>query len=396
MTEVGSEVAERPVRSSPRAGDGLVPPGGVIEGELHGLGRRFAVFMRTAVLVCASGAAVVRASPDQRPLVVGVVAGLGAWSVLYTRFAFRRWMPVADTLVITLLCLTQRWTVPPDSLGDSTNWVLAVVSITAVAHQWFTTTTGGVLLATAVVVAHFAGNALAAPETWAVSVPVGLWTFGEAGLSRVLFLFVRAGARRADQAVAASEQTRLDAAVAAARRADEREHLAVLHDTAAATLLAVGSRMVDATEPWLAEQAARDLAALAARPEFPDGEADLVRLLDQVARHAPVAVRLRSPRTMPMRATRAAAISAAAREALTNVARHAGVDTAELSVERAGDLVTVEVADQGRGFAPERVPPHRRGVSQSIEQRMARVGGRAVVTTRPGAGTRVRLESPDD
>jgi signal transduction histidine kinase len=368
----------------------------VTEHELLRVGRRYAVFIRTAVLICASGAALVQASPDQRPLVAGAVAGLAAWSALYARLTSRGWMLPADTLVVVLLCLTQRWTVPADSLGDSTNWVLAVVSITAVAHQWLTTTTRGAVLTAAVVAAHLVGNTLAAPETWAGSVPIGLWTFGEAGLSRVLFLLVRTGARRADRAVAASERARRDAAVAAARRADEREHLAVLHDTAAATLLAVGSRMVDHREPWLAEQAARDLAALAARPEFPDGETDLVRLLDRVARQAPVAVDLRSSGTVPMRASPAAAIGAAAREALTNVARHSGVGAAELSVTRTAGLITVEVADRGRGFAPEHVPPHRRGLSQSIEQRMARIGGRAVVTTRPGAGTRVRLELPDD
>ncbi|WP_176737470.1 sensor histidine kinase [Micromonospora citrea] len=350
--------------------------------------------MRATALCCVSGAALFQAGPDRRALVVGTVVGLVAWTVAYARFSSRRWLLPADTLVIMLLCLTQRWTVPPDAVADSTNWVLALVSVTAVAHQWLTTAAGGVLLTAAVVVAHLAGNALALPDTWWGTVPLGLWTFAEAGLSRVLFLLVRAGARQADLALAASARARREAAVAAARRADEREHLAVLHDTAAATLLAVGARMVDGTEPWLAEQAARDLEVLAGQPGLPGGDTDLVRLLAQVARHAPVAVDVRAPAALPMPAVRATAVSAAVREALTNVARHSGVDTAELVVRPAGGRILVEVSDRGGGFAPEGVPPHRRGVSQSIAQRVARVGGRAVVTSRPGAGTLVSLEVP--
>jgi hypothetical protein len=370
--------------------------GGATEREVRRLRRRFVVLLRTAVLVGVGGAAVAQASADRLPLVVGVGAVLVAWSVVYARYAPRRWLLVADTLVIIVLCLAQRWLVPPESLPDSTNWVLAIVTISAVAHQWFSTTAGGALLATALVAAHLTGNALASPEIWATSVPLGLWTFGEAALSRVLYLLVHAGARQADQTIATSEQARRDAMVAAARRVDEREYLAILHDTAAGTLLAVGTRMVEGTEPWLVRQAARDLEILAAQPDFADRETDLARLLDTVAQQAPVTVELRTPRPMLMPAAPAAAIGAAVREALTNVARHAGVPAAELIASRTNGIVTVEITDRGRGFAPDEVPAHRRGVSESIEQRMARLGGRAVVITRPGAGTRVRLEWPDE
>ena len=368
--------------------------GGITENALHRLGRRYAVFIRTAVLACACGAALFQAPG---PATAIAVAGLGLWTAVYLRRAERRWLLPADTVVIVALCLAQRWVVPPDSLSDSTNWVLAVVSITAVAHQWFTTTAGAVLLTTTVTAAHLAGNLLAAPSVWTESVPIGLWTFAEAALSRVLFLLVRKGARRADDAAAASEAARRDAAVAAARRADEREHLAVLHDTAAATLLAVGTRMVDGTEPWLSGQAARDLEALAAHHEPPAHRStDLLHVLADVTRHSPVAVVLHAPDEVPMPVAPADAIAAAAREALTNVARHAGVDTADVVVTHAGGVVTVEVADRGTGFRPDLVPEHRRGVSASIEERMVRAGGRAVVTSSPGAGTRIRLEWPDD
>ncbi|WP_159079493.1 sensor histidine kinase [Plantactinospora sp. BC1] len=368
---------------------------GGTERGLRRLGRRYAVVIRSATLACAGGAALFQSAPERRALVGGVLLTLCAWSVLYLRANSRRWLLPVDTLLIVLLCLTQRWTVPPEALADSTNWVLAVAAITAVAHQWLGTAAGGALLATAIVLAHLAGNALASPGTWSESAPVGLWTLVEAGLSRVLFLLVRAGARQTDLAVRERERARSEAAVAAARWADEREHLAVLHDTAASTLLAVGARMVDGTEPWLAAQAGRDLATISGRPDLPDTSTDLVRTLREVARNAAVAVELRSPPMLLLPTVRASAIGAAVREALTNVGRHAGVGTAELVVRRRAGRTLVEVVDRGRGFAPERVPGQRRGLSHSIRERMARVGGRAVVTAAPGAGTRIRLEVPD-
>ncbi|MDF5755092.1 ATP-binding protein [Spongiactinospora sp. TRM90649] len=350
--------------------------------------------MRSTVVAVAGGAAIFQAGADRRVLVVGVVAGLGLWSVLYARFHDRRALVPADTLVMVSLCLAQRWLVPPDALGDSTNWVFAVACVTALGHQWLTTASGGMALTGAIVAAHVIGSMTAAPEVGAGPALLALWTVAEAGLSRLLYVLVVSAARQADRARASGEQARRRAAIASARRAEEREHLATLHDTAAATLLAAGLRMVDGDEPWLAERAARDLEILTTRPEPSQGETDLVRLLEQVVRHAPVSVDVRAPTAVPMPAARAAAMSAAVREALTNVGRHAGVHTAELLVEQANDVITVRVTDRGRGFAPERIPPDRRGVSHSIEQRMAWVGGQATVESRPGAGTQVRLEAP--
>jgi len=227
-----------------------------------------------------------------------------------------------------------------------------------------------------------------------VAGPLVLWTFGEAALSRGLFLLVRAAARAADHELAVREQARRDAAVAAARRADEREYLSLLHDTAAATLLAVGTGMADGSEPWLRAQAARDLAALRTRRELPTGAADLVDLLEEVVRESRLTVEVTAPDTVSMPAMPAAAIRGAVHEALANVARHAGVDAATMTVHHAGDTVTVEIADRGRGFVPEQVSPHRRGVSSSIVRRMDRVGGRADVLTESGDGTTVRVVWP--
>ncbi len=91
---------------------------------------------------------------------------------------------------------------------------------------------------------------------------------------------------------------------------------------------------------------------------------------------------------------RTQALLGAVREALTNVVKHAGVTWAQLVVDvRDGD-VRVEVSDAGRGFDPRAVPAGT-GSRQSIQQRLADVGGGAAIDSVPGRGTRVRLWVPE-
>nr|WP_269329396.1 ATP-binding protein [Kineosporia babensis] len=93
--------------------------------------------------------------------------------------------------------------------------------------------------------------------------------------------------------------------------------------------------------------------------------------------------------------TPAIAIRDSVREALTNVARHASVSEADLSVQHDRGRLVVEIRDQGRGFDPAEVPSHRRGISESIVSRMSRAGGLGTVSSSPGRGTVVRLEWAD-
>jgi signal transduction histidine kinase/phage shock protein PspC (stress-responsive transcriptional regulator) len=85
------------------------------------------------------------------------------------------------------------------------------------------------------------------------------------------------------------------------------------------------------------------------------------------------------------------AVVRATREALVNAAKHAGVSTVSLYAEVEPDQVTVFVRDRGTGFDADRVPADRHGVQGSILDRMERHGGKAVVRSRPGAGTEVEL-----
>jgi signal transduction histidine kinase len=82
----------------------------------------------------------------------------------------------------------------------------------------------------------------------------------------------------------------------------------------------------------------------------------------------------------------------AAREAAVNAAKHAGVETVSLYVEAEPDRLSAFVRDRGRGFDTALVSEDRRGIAESIRQRMARNGGSAVITSMPGEGTEVALE----
>ena len=88
------------------------------------------------------------------------------------------------------------------------------------------------------------------------------------------------------------------------------------------------------------------------------------------------------------------ALVLAAREAMTNAAKFAGVEEIDVYVEVTDDAVSVFVRDRGAGFDPAAVPADRKGVAESIEGRMERAGGRATIVTSPGAGTEVELHLP--
>ena len=91
---------------------------------------------------------------------------------------------------------------------------------------------------------------------------------------------------------------------------------------------------------------------------------------------------------------RVAALVAAAREALVNAARHAGVQTVSLYAEVEEEELSVFVRDRGAGFDLSDVEESRHGVRGSIIGRMQRHGGRAEIRSAPGDGTEVRLTLP--
>ena len=91
---------------------------------------------------------------------------------------------------------------------------------------------------------------------------------------------------------------------------------------------------------------------------------------------------------------RTSALTAALREACVNAAKHSGVAEASLYVEVGDSAVEGWVRDRGCGFERGAGPSDRRGIAQSIEGRMERVGGSATVDSTPGQGTEVHVVLP--
>jgi signal transduction histidine kinase len=101
------------------------------------------------------------------------------------------------------------------------------------------------------------------------------------------------------------------------------------------------------------------------------------------------------------------ALVLAAREAIVNAAKHAGVGeiSVYVEVESSGDdtadgrpdedaVVHVFVRDRGKGFDPDTVPEDRHGLADSIRRRVERHHGSVRLRSAPGEGTEVHLAIP--
>ncbi|MEC3915737.1 sensor histidine kinase [Nocardia sp. CDC160] len=193
-----------------------------------------------------------------------------------------------------------------------------------------------------------------------------------------------------DQTVSAAADSRVASQVAAARRRYEHEQWAVMHDTAAATLLMVGQGAA-ADPERIARQAARDLTVLESGIPVPgdESEADLSESLRELAAECATPVKLRIDGPLPIPRGLAWTVTAAAREALTNIDRHAHASAVVVEAD-AGRLV---IADDGVGF--DGTPGQdRHGIRHSIVERLREVGGDAEITSTPGSGTEIRLRWP--
>jgi DNA-binding NarL/FixJ family response regulator len=91
-------------------------------------------------------------------------------------------------------------------------------------------------------------------------------------------------------------------------------------------------------------------------------------------------------------------IIAILREALRNVEQHARASRVRVLLRRAGQLLVLAVEDDGAGYrlAADLARPQaagRRGLA-GMNERARRLGGRLIVESRPGRGTRVQVEMP--
>lgn len=117
----------------------------------------------------------------------------------------------------------------------------------------------------------------------------------------------------------------------------------------------------------------------------------LAALCSDFAVHAGVPVRRHLPPGLPsLGPDRELVVYRIAQEALTNAARHARATEVRLALSRVGELVVLEVADDGRSEAP--IVPGSGLLG--MRERAGLVGGTVGVEGGAGRGTVVRLELP--
>jgi signal transduction histidine kinase len=228
-------------------------------------------------------------------------------------------------------------------------------------------------------------------------------------------------AARADAELAVADLDARDQYVILSRNIERREHDRLLHDTVLNTLTAI-ARSGDAeavrsacrhsiglleralSEPAepLHSQFSGDMVAAVAQvvAEMRARGLDVhLEVTDGVAAGA-LGVTAEAGGRFPAAVVRA--LGHAAREALVNVAEHAGTGEAWVAVsvtaetEAASPLLKILIRDEGPGFDLGSVDLVRLGVRRSIIERVGDVGGSVSVESAPGCGTIVALAWPHD
>ena len=81
-------------------------------------------------------------------------------------------------------------------------------------------------------------------------------------------------------------------------------------------------------------------------------------------------------------------------EGLRNIANHAGVRDASVSLTQTPELVELTIVDRGRGFDPDGGAARRGLGLLSIEERARLVGGTLTITSTPDCGTALHVQVP--
>ncbi|WP_188192252.1 sensor histidine kinase [Nonomuraea sp. SYSU D8015] len=324
--------------------------------------------------------------------------------VICALIAVRRALPsrhllAADVVLVLVVCLAVAWYAGDRMTNGWPGIVLPYVLLSAVMVGIGFRSDGAVAGWAAVLGCAFMVGDVLAGQRWFESLPHVCGVAANAAVACYVATVLTRNAAELDRA-------RAEEVLRTAQLSEERERARtarVLHDRILQTLEAL------VRDGWIADEGVRARVAEESRwlraylrgdEGAPDG--DVLTALEAVVRQAVgnglhVEFNASRLRTSPDRERVAGevvdALAGALREALTNVAKHAGVRRAVVWAESRAGVVTLSVLDHGAGFDMERRPPGL-GISRSIVERVAAVGGSADIESAPGEGTHVTVRIP--
>ncbi|MFI5606263.1 sensor histidine kinase [Amycolatopsis sp. NPDC051903] len=276
---------------------------------------------------------------------------------------------------------------------------------------------------------------LLAKEIWGTHTPTPAWVFVASVAGPMLYAAWFVGAenekRRRANAALAEANARLETALeenaglhaqllTQAREAgvhDERQRLArEIHDTLAQGLTGIVTQLQAADRATSEDARQRHLgqvhtlakdsltearrAVQALRPEpladshLPSALADLARRITDTSGVAVTAETSGEP--VPLLPELEVTLYRVAQEALANAEKHARAQRIAVTLTYAGDVVLLDVRDDGAGFDPAS-PARGDGTGfglQAMRQRVRRVAGTFTLESAPGDGTAVNVQLP--
>ena len=345
----------------------------------------------------------------------------GITTIVYLRHHRPTPRPVCvDSAVYTGLAFGAAWCVPSAIRGEAGSWLFILLATQSIAPVWFAPRRFAALLAIMPGIAFGVGNALA-PESPLVTVSTRRASlallFAVAAMHWVIRQMLCRRAARADNALAAADREAHDQYVLLSENIERREQDRLLHDTILNTLTAIARSGGTAAA---VSQCRQDIGLLRSALTDSDTTHDRgragpspVEAIEAVAaamRTRGLAVHLEitggaapdgTPEAGLVPGPVVAALAHATREALANVAEHAGTGEAWVTVAVTQPLdaagpprIQVTVRDAGAGFDLANVGPARLGVRRSIIERVGDWAGSASVRSAPGEGTTVCLRWP--
>jgi signal transduction histidine kinase len=341
-----------------------------------------------------------------------------AWAAVVTAYLRRRWpthlFVGLDSAVYVALALGAQACVAPEIRGAAPSWLLISMWSQLIVPAWYATAEFTVSLVLVSPLAYFVGaEQMPGINTKTLTVAAILLVVA-AGVHVYVRRQLYRRAAAADAALAEADRAASEQFVILSRTVEKREHERLLHDIVLNTLTALArAGRDDAAE--VVSRCQQDVALIEGVLSDPAdldadarrGHGDLVSGVRAVAAQARarglrVHLGVDGRAAPPVPAQAATAISNAVREALSNVAAHAGTGEAWVTVslitpeggEQAPGRVQVTVRDTGIGFDPADVDPTRLGLRRSIAERMTDCGGHASISSALGRGAVVRISWP--